>query len=100
MGADRNQNSTSAIIFSSIPKSGTFTLYTTKVIGFYRVIRRRTPGKLVRQEQRSDPMVEDGAVDRVIEALTKDLQERGGIDMNECFTCGTFSLAKKGAFCG
>ncbi len=33
-------------------------------------------------------------------ALTRDLQDRSGIDMSECFIDGTFSLAKKGATCG
>jgi hypothetical protein len=44
--------------------------------------------------------VEESVFDRIIEAQARDLQERGGIDMSECFIDGTFSLAKKGAFCG
>ena len=36
--------------------------------------------------------------DRVIEALVRDLQDRGGIDLSECFIDGTFSLAKKGGY--
>lgn len=48
--------------------------------------------------RRFQQWVEDGTFDRVIEALARDLQERGGIDMSECFTRGTFSLAKKGGY--
>jgi transposase len=48
--------------------------------------------------RRFQQWVEDGTFDKVIEALVKDLQERGGIDMSECFINGTFSLAKKGGF--
>jgi hypothetical protein len=36
--------------------------------------------------------------DTIIEALARDLQERGGIDLSECFIDGTFSLAKKGGY--
>ncbi len=49
--------------------------------------------------RRFQQWVEDGTFDQVIESLARDLQERcGGIDMSECFTRGTFSLAKKGGF--
>jgi len=48
--------------------------------------------------RRFQQWVESGVFDKVIEALVKDLQERGGIDMSECFIDGTFSLAKKGGF--
>jgi hypothetical protein len=44
--------------------------------------------------------METGVFEGVIEALVKDLQDRGGIDMSECFIDGTFSPAKKGASCG
>jgi transposase len=50
--------------------------------------------------RRFQAWVEEGVFEKVIEALAKDLQERGGIDMSECFIDGTFSLAKKGATCG
>ena len=48
--------------------------------------------------RRFQQWVESGVFDRVIETLARDLQERGGIDMSECFIDGSFSLAKKGGF--
>jgi transposase len=48
--------------------------------------------------RRFQQWVESGVFDKVIKALAHDLQERGGIDMSECFVDGTFSLAKKGGF--
>lgn len=39
----------------------------------------------------------DGTLERVLHALARDLQERGGIDVTECFIDGTFAGAKKGA---
>jgi transposase len=41
---------------------------------------------------------QSGVFDHIIEALVRDLHERGGVDMSECFIDGTFSLAKKGGF--
>ena len=48
--------------------------------------------------RRFQAWVESGVFDKIIAALARDLQERGGIDMSECFIDGTFSLAKKGGF--
>jgi len=48
--------------------------------------------------RRFQQWVEAGIFDKVIEALAKDLHDRGGIDMSECFIDGSFSLAKKGGF--
>ena len=48
--------------------------------------------------RRFQQWVEEGVFDKVIEALARDLQERGGIDLSECFIDGTFTLAKKGGF--
>ena len=48
--------------------------------------------------RRFQQWVEEGVFDKVIEALARDLEERGGVDMRECFIDGTFSLAKKGGF--
>jgi len=48
--------------------------------------------------RRFQQWVESGVFEKVIEALARDLQERGGIDMSECFIDGTFSLAKKGDY--
>jgi transposase len=39
----------------------------------------------------------DGTVDRILNALAKDLYDRGGIDLSEAFIDGTFAGAKKGA---
>ncbi len=48
--------------------------------------------------RRFQQWVEENVFDKVIEALARDLQERGGIDMRECFIDGTFSIAKKGGY--
>jgi len=39
----------------------------------------------------------DGTILRVLKALARDLEERGEIDMSECFVDATFASAKKGA---
>src|SRR5438874_1718932 len=41
--------------------------------------------------------VESGTMERVLEALARDLEERGELDLTECFIDGTFAGAKKGA---
>ena len=38
-----------------------------------------------------------GVFEQILEALATDLEERGGIDLSECFIDGTFVSAKKGA---
>ena len=40
--------------------------------------------------------VRDGTLARVLQALAEDVQERGGLDLSECFIDGTFIVAKKG----
>ena len=40
---------------------------------------------------------EQGVMRQVVEALAKDLTERGGVDLSECFIDGSFCMAKKGA---
>jgi transposase len=40
--------------------------------------------------------VRDGTIRGVLEALARDLKERGGLDVSECFIDGTFVVAKKG----
>jgi transposase len=40
--------------------------------------------------------VKTGVLRKVLEALAQDLEERGKIDLSECFTRGTFAVAKKG----
>jgi transposase len=39
----------------------------------------------------------EGVMVQVLQALARDLEERGEIDMSECFIDGTFASAKKGA---
>jgi transposase len=39
----------------------------------------------------------DGVLRKIMEALARDLEERGQIDLAECFIDGTFAVAKKGA---
>ena len=40
---------------------------------------------------------EEGVMQRVVEALARDLMERGDVDLSECFIDGCFCMAKKGA---
>jgi transposase len=47
--------------------------------------------------RRFQAWVRDGTLERILVALATDLQERGGIDVSECFVDGTFVGAKKGA---
>jgi transposase len=37
----------------------------------------------------------EGTLERILEALAKDLRERGQLDLAECFIDGTFVVAKK-----
>ena len=46
--------------------------------------------------RRFQEWVRKGVLDRVLQALAQDLQERGDIDLSECFIDGTFVVAKKG----
>ncbi len=41
--------------------------------------------------------VESGTMQRVLEALARDLEARGELDLSECFIDGTFAGAQKGA---
>jgi transposase len=43
--------------------------------------------------------VRNGTFERVLEALARDLKERGKLDLSECFIDGTFVVAKKGGGC-
>ena len=47
--------------------------------------------------RRFQQWVRAGVLRRVLENLSRDLHERGGIDLQECFVDGTFAPAKKGA---
>jgi len=40
--------------------------------------------------------VQDGVLEKLLLAIAKDLKERGGLDLSECFVDGTFVPAKKG----
>jgi transposase len=40
--------------------------------------------------------IEEGVLGSVLEALAEDLEERGGIDLSECYIDATFVVAKKG----
>ena len=40
--------------------------------------------------------VENGTMERVLTALARDLEQRGELDLTECFIDGTFASAKKG----
>lgn len=40
--------------------------------------------------------VKEGTMKKILEALAKDLEQRGGVDLSECFIDGTFVVAKKG----
>lgn len=46
--------------------------------------------------RRFQQWIEEGVLSRILEALTEDLEERGGLDLSECFIDGTFVVAKKG----
>ena len=46
--------------------------------------------------RRFQSWVESGAFERILEALAKDLRDRGKLDLSECFIDGTFVVAKKG----
>jgi transposase len=46
--------------------------------------------------RRFQTWVRSGTLARILETLADDLQQRGKIDLSECFIDGTFVLAKKG----
>jgi transposase len=47
--------------------------------------------------RRFQQWVRDGTLQGVLEALARDLRDRGDLDLSECFIDGTFVVAKKGA---
>ena len=47
--------------------------------------------------RRFQEWVEKGVFEKVLRALVKDVKERGGLDLTECFIDGSFVIAKKGA---
>jgi len=48
--------------------------------------------------RRYQEWVKRGVLDRILEALARDLMERGGLDLTETFIDGSFAAAKKGGF--
>jgi len=47
--------------------------------------------------RRYQEWVRAGVFETMLEALARDLKERGDLDLTECFIDGTFVIAKKGA---
>jgi transposase len=47
--------------------------------------------------RRFQEWVEKGVFEELLRALVKDVKERGGLDLTECFIDGSFVIAKKGA---
>ena len=47
--------------------------------------------------RRFSKWVKTGVFRKILEALARDLEERGAINLSECFIDGTFVVAKKGA---
>ncbi len=47
--------------------------------------------------RRFQEWVEKGVFEEVLRTLVKDVKERGGLDLTECFIDGSFVIAKKGA---
>jgi transposase len=39
----------------------------------------------------------DGTLEKILQSLARDLQERGGLDLSETYIDGSFAAAKKGA---
>ena len=48
--------------------------------------------------RRHQEWVKNKTLDRILEALAKDLKDRGGLDLTETFIDGSFTAAKKGGF--
>lgn len=46
--------------------------------------------------RRFQEWVRSGAFETMLRALVKDVKERGGLDLTECFIDGSFVIAKKG----
>ena len=49
--------------------------------------------------RRFQKWIEEGVLGSVLEALAEDLDERGQIDLSECYIDATFVVAKKGGVC-
>jgi transposase len=47
--------------------------------------------------RRFQAWVEKGVFEEVLRILVRDVKERGGLDLTECFIDGSFVIAKKGA---
>lgn len=55
------------------------------------------PNRYPPYQTRFQEWVEKGVFEEVLRALVKDVQERCGLDLTECFIDGSFVIAKKGA---
>jgi transposase len=53
-------------------------------------------GKYQTVHRRFQNWVRSGVMDNILIAIARDLNERGGLDLRECFIDGTFVPAKKG----
>ena len=49
------------------------------------------------RHRRFQRWVRDGTLERVLDALARDLKDRGQLDLSECFIDSAFIVAKKGA---
>ena len=47
--------------------------------------------------RRFQEWVRSGVFENILRALVRDVKERGGLDLTECFIDGSFVIAKKGA---
>jgi transposase len=47
--------------------------------------------------RRFQEWIRQGVIENILTVLAQDMEERGAIDLKECFIDGTFSSAKKGA---
>ena len=48
--------------------------------------------------RRFQEWVKDKTLERILETIARDLEERGGLDLRETFIDGSFTAAKKGGF--
>ena len=62
----------------------------------WKDLPERYPPYQTCHRRRFQRWIEEGVLGRVLKALAEDLQERGEIDLSECYIDGTFVAAKKG----
>ena len=74
--------------------------------GILWILRTGAPWKYLPREypprstchRRFTGWVRDKTLEKILEHLARDLQERGGLDLREAFIDGSFASAKKGGF--